>query len=753
MAARRWWLHLLVALGLALGLLLTGLPTAGAVPGGARADPASGPHAKEEVRHQGAPAALHPATTRVEPRLVRPRAAAPLAGAVPVAAVSPAREVFGFAPYWELPASGAWRYDLLTTVAYFGLDVRGDGSFDTGTGGWTGWNSQELVDTVDRTHRAGGRAVVVIKQFDEATINRIVTSPAAAQATIANTIAAIASRQLDGVNVDFEGSSSPSYPGLQGGVTSFMSHLSSQVHGRWPGAMVSMDTYTGSAGWDGGIFRIGDLAPAVDAFFVMAYDMAASNMPGEAGPNAPLTGGFTYTDSTAVAQYLARAPASKVILGVPYYGYKYSTGGSSARYAAASDAGAADTYADAQEDLACALQLSRAWDEASQTPWATWWSPAGGDPCGGDHDSWRELYYDTPQSLALKYDLVNASGLRGAGIWALGYDGMAPDLWNVIADRLTDRLPPFAGFAPLGGNVVLVQSRLGTRASFELVAPLATGGLVHYSRADDLPGQPWAGGDTFGGGLGHVDAVTMIQSDFGTAGNLEIVARAGDTLHAFWRDSATLAWHGPSAITRGASGVPALIQGRFGTRGNFELVTPLAAGGLAHLWRDNDDPGYPWRQGAQLGQGLGTVGAVTLIESNFGSPGNLEVVARAGSDLWSLFRDTAWRGPGELPPGLVGAAGGVPSLIQGRFGRRGNFELVTPLAGGGLVHVWRDDDDPALSWKAGGHPGQGLGTVDSASLIQGSLSSPGDLELAVQGGPNLWLLHRDSNPPFAWHGP
>ena len=62
-------------------------------------------------------------------------------------------------------------------------------------------------------------------------------------------------------------------------------------------------------------------------------------------------------------------------------------------------------------------------------------SPASGDPCGANHNSWREVYYDDAQSLGLKYGLVNASQLRGAGIWALGYDGASRDLWNVLSAK------------------------------------------------------------------------------------------------------------------------------------------------------------------------------------------------------------------------------------------------------------------------------------------------------------------------------
>ena len=56
------------------------------------------------------------------------------------------------------------------------------------------------------------------------------------------------------------------------------------------------------------------------------------------------------------------------------------------------------------------------------------------------------MYYDDAASLKLRYDLVNRAGLRGAGIWALGYDGTRPELRAALADKfLSDPTPPVVG--------------------------------------------------------------------------------------------------------------------------------------------------------------------------------------------------------------------------------------------------------------------------------------------------------------------
>ncbi len=435
-----------------------------------RQDPATGPLTRDESRHRNDVLSFAPARTAIRPLQPRPGGAAAGPAAATPGAGSPQREVLGFATYWTLAQNPNWNYGLLTTVAYFGLGIHANGTLEEADQGWTGWNSQDLATVINNAHLAGDRVVVVIKPSNgtnvstASTVNSIVTNSGYTQNAINNAIYAIGAKNLDGVNVDFEGTS-VGYPSVRAGFTNFMTQLSQQVHQRFPVASVTADTYSGSAGSDTSIFDVGALASVVDYMFVMAYDMSFSNMPGgggQAGPNAPLNG-WTYNDTTAVSQYLGKAPPARVVLGVPYYGYKwctvdtnpYSTSnddpnhpGFCPNYAAnRTDNPASQTYAGILDDFACAQQLQKHSDATASSPWASWWSPLTGDQCnlpsGNGHNSWRELYYDDATSLGLKYDLVNSNNLRGTGMWALGYDGSSPDLWNVLAAKF---------FLPLGSG-------------------------------------------------------------------------------------------------------------------------------------------------------------------------------------------------------------------------------------------------------------------------------------------------------------
>src|SRR5438093_1670527 len=466
----------IVSLLSAISLMSIGAPpimSTASASGVVRQDPTVGPMTRDEARH--AHDALRFTQAQGSIRPLRPRAATTAAAPAATTSATTAgplqREVFGFAPYWELAQNTNWNYSLLSTVGYFGLGIYSDGTVNTTDQGWTGWNSQDLATIINAAHQAGTRVVVVIKRSNRngdstaSTVNQIVTSSTATQQAITNTIRAIGSHNLDGVNVDFEGTST-GYLNAQTGFTNFMTQLSQQVHQQWPPALVTADTYTGSASWDGGIFKIGDLAPVVDYMFVMAYDESFGNMPSggaQAGPNAPLNG-WTYNDTLAVNQYLGKAAASKIVLGVPYYGYKWCTT-STSPYAAATrnsnvtvvcpDGPAtptADTYSGVLTDFGCALGLQKNWDSTAASPWATWSSPSTGDPCfsnGAGHGSYRELYYDDATSLGFKYDLINSNNLRGTGMWALGYDGTSSDLWNEIALKFDE----WSAWARLGGSL------------------------------------------------------------------------------------------------------------------------------------------------------------------------------------------------------------------------------------------------------------------------------------------------------------
>jgi hypothetical protein len=273
----------------------------------------------------------------------------------------------------------------------------------------------------------------------------------------------------------------------------------------------------------------------------------------------------------------------------------------------------------------------------------------------------------------------------------------------------------------------LIQSNFGTQGNFEVVVPNMAGGFGHFWRDNDAKGV-WHGPDHHPGAL--ISGTSLIQSTFGTTGNLELVVCEGKNLVHYWcMGGPPWKWYGPTLIGTGVQGNPSLIQSSFGNTGNFEVVVPHVGEGFVHYSRDNDEGGM-WTKVAHVGSI--PISGVALIQSKYGTKGNLEVVARTGNKLVHYWRTDktswTWAGPFTIATGVQG----TPSLIQSSYGTTGNFEVVVPRASGGLAHYWRVDNWP---WTWSAPTVFGSGNINSVSLIQSNYGTQGEFEVvAYQGG-------------------
>jgi hypothetical protein len=296
-----------------------------------------------------------------------------------------------------------------------------------------------------------------------------------------------------------------------------------------------------------------------------------------------------------------------------------------------------------------------------------------------------------------------------------------------------------------------IQSRHGAQGNFELVTPTpAANGLDFWFRDNDN-NMTWGGPWRLAPGRRYVGS-TLIQSNYGETGNLEVLAvdTAGN-LDFFWRlDHDPWTWSGPFTIAGGLRGTPCMVQSRFGSQGNFEVVVPHADGGLAFLFRDNDN-NMTWGGPFRFGGGKRYNGA-TLIQSNYGRTGNLEVLAIDETGTMDFFwrEDAApftWHGPFQIATGLRG----TPSLIQSNFGDQGNFEVVAPHADGGLAFFWRDNDG-GMNWQGLFRFGDAM-MYDQVSLFQSNYGAGNFEVVAIDTAGNPDFFWRVGQTPWTWSGP
>lgn len=528
---------------------LTPLPAlAAARPSSTIHDPSVGPNALQEKQFGSTYGQIQPdiATAKT---------------VTPDTATGASKEVLGFAPYWNLWDYAEWQYNLMSTVAYFSVDMNANGTPVESGSNWTAYQSSNLTSMVTDAHGAGDRVLLTITDMNDASIEDIVSSTSATNAAVANAISLAQAKGMNGIMVDFEGAAPSVNPT---DFTRFIATLSTAVHSDITGGELAVATYGGSAATDAGEFNISALAPYVDAFFVMAYDMNFSNNAGDvqAAATAPLDSGsstnpnYPYSDSTVIDCYMGIATqamgscpdstvASKIILGVPYYGYQWNVGASCSGKPCANGSGSentAVTYANEQSILQCAQKLSGpTLDTTSDVQWISWYSSANNDPCGIDAGSWQELYMDNAVSLNYKYSLVNSSGIRGVGMWALGDDTGYPQLWNALgADINVQHTPvgavgvlpqventtcftlswgPAAGSIPAQKYIIFIQdSQTGTWLKWQETSNQQDefcGFINHtyyfYAQAQGLNGT-WSSGPPPSGTVAYGESATWISS-------------------------------------------------------------------------------------------------------------------------------------------------------------------------------------------------------------------------------------------------
>ena len=340
--------------------------------------------------------------------------------------------VFGYYPDYMGSDFSTVRFDLLTHVAYFTGGCTAAGGYSAGA-----WPFDGLVQAA---HAQGAKAILVIPCFGDAKISAVLSNKAA---FIEAVVAAIsAGEKPDGLDLDFESMGAEHL----GDFPTFVADLIAAVRAVVPGAEFS--AALPAVDWDQS-YDYPRLAATLDHLIIMGYDYHYRG--GNPGPVSPLSysgawSNYSYDLEWSVNDYKTAiddpAKDSKLVLGLPYYGYDWpsadfvipgtSTASASSRiYWRAMDlAGGGATL-----------------DPGSQSKY--YFYDDAGTP--------RQLWFDDAGTLMTKYEFAKAGGLGGIAIWALKYDAARPELWDAIRTEFAISPTPapsptpvlVAGFTPV----------------------------------------------------------------------------------------------------------------------------------------------------------------------------------------------------------------------------------------------------------------------------------------------------------------
>jgi spore germination protein YaaH/flagellar hook assembly protein FlgD len=417
--------------------------------------------------------------------------------------------VFGFLPYWDVSgASTRLNYDVLSTIAYFSVGVDKAGNLKkrdadgTKTTGWGGWTSSSMTSVINAAHQRGTRVVLTVSAFawtsTTAAVQKAVLGSSAARLTLARqAAAAVRDRGADGVNLDFE----PLVRGYEDEFVSLLRTMRSELNRIRSGYQLTYDT----TGFIGNYPLEASVASgAADAIFVMGYDYRTGSS-ATAGSIDPLSGP-RYDLADTVRAYTARVSPSRVILGLPWYGRAWSTATDDARSENISGAKYGHSTAVTYENVVGLVdRYGRRWDSLEQSPYVAY-RRQNCTSTYGCVTSWRQVYYDDASSLKRRYEMINDYGLRGTGIWALGYDGGHSELYRALSDSfLVDSAAPRAGIEMLTttqadeGFVVSWAARDTSKvASYDVQVSVDGGAWATWRTGTKATSDVWLGSDGHG---------------------------------------------------------------------------------------------------------------------------------------------------------------------------------------------------------------------------------------------------------------
>lgn len=222
----------------------------------------------------------------------------------------------------------------------------------------------------------------------------LLNSPVARQRAVNNMLTLVESNGYDGVNLDWEGIA----PGERSHLNTFVKELSTTFHKHGYYVTLSVPAETSNQpnnSWTGA-YDFKSLGQSADLIMVMAYDEHyAGGSPGPIAGAGWVRQVLNYTISVI--------PPSKVILGIPGYGYDWSGSGP-----------------------ATALTYSQAEALASEY---------GASP-NADHFIYMQdgqlhsVWFENTSSFLSSINLVSGYELRGVALWRLGIED--PKIWDFL---------------------------------------------------------------------------------------------------------------------------------------------------------------------------------------------------------------------------------------------------------------------------------------------------------------------------------
>lgn len=342
--------------------------------------------------------------------------AAIAAGAQPVAAQNPRPQ--GLEALWytrgeESIASFIAHASQISIVSPQSFTIDGDGVIKGG-----------VDPRIVATAKANGVKLIPLVMnpgFDQASIHRVLTVPAARAQALKSLVAMCRDHQLDGIQFDIENF----HVSDKDAFTSFARDAAEVVHAAGCSLSAAVVPRTGEDrgptsyhqwiwdNWRGG-FDYKALAESLDFISYMTYAQHTGGSP--AGPVA----GYPWMEECLRYVLSLGVPPEKISLGIAGYSDWWYPAYDSV--AGARMRGSDISYERGMEILNKA-GVKPVWDDVQKSPYAAW----------DEQGVFQYVWLEDARAFTTKLDLVRKYKLRGYSVWKLGDED--PGTWDLLRGR------------------------------------------------------------------------------------------------------------------------------------------------------------------------------------------------------------------------------------------------------------------------------------------------------------------------------
>jgi len=329
-------------------------------------------------------------------------------------------EIIGFHPFWLVGAGKDSYAKDLTTLTYFSLAVEKDGTIrkednpGEGEPGFVMLTSDTYAATVSAHRRAGTKLSLLVQNMVEEDILALIATPEAHATKLVEEVAPIMQKHgFTDLNLDIESFNKASESARMGYVA-FVKAVKDELTRLRLGTLTV--ELTPKSPVELHLIDVAKIGEIADYLVLMAYDYhyVFSSVAGSIAPLGGVPTEAEYDVETALKETLRYAPPSKVILGVPLYGYEWETLKNTPGSAVIPGSWQVATGKRMEEFTKTCADCTKGFDAVAQEPYVIF--------PGETPRHFQQAFYENKEALEAKITLAKKYQLAGVAMWAVGYE-------------------------------------------------------------------------------------------------------------------------------------------------------------------------------------------------------------------------------------------------------------------------------------------------------------------------------------------